>query len=124
MRLINAFFIFHIYACFNVRLIVRCGLCMDEMIFPLKMYWGAAYNQVRFIVRNLRYMEGTEREGQISHCFSFRSVPFEKKESLKKWNRSYFVPFLYHSSECRTKAISLYIYIKKNHFFLSMAAKH
>ena len=41
-----SFFIFmHIYACFNVRLIVQCGLCMDEMTFPLKMYW------VRLIIR-------------------------------------------------------------------------
>ena len=38
----------------HMRLIVRCGLCMDEMIFPLKNVLGAAYNQVRFIVRNLQ----------------------------------------------------------------------
>ena len=43
------------FQCGHMWLIVRRGFCMDEMIFSFKNVLGAAYNQVRFIVRNLRY---------------------------------------------------------------------
>lgn len=44
------------FQCGHMRLTVRCGLCMYKMVFPFKNVLGAAYSQVRVIVRKLRYL--------------------------------------------------------------------